>query len=184
MPIPAFDGILNILPPHLGTNGKVEDLSPYRCTMEELCDRFATSPERSAILIGVLGLRSELWNLNLRGFQWMDGSFVEDIEVQENRAPGDIDIVTFFGATDGGKLFQERLSRDQSLLQRSHAKATFHADHFWLPLGTDPVSLVEETKYWYGLFSHRRDRTWKGMLQVELSEQDDLAARKILEAKS
>lgn len=184
MPIPAFDGILNVLPPHLGKNGKIENLSPYQCTMQEVCERFAMSPERIAILRGVLALRTELWNLNIRGFQWMDGSFAEDIEVQENRPPGDIDIVTFFGTTDGGKLFQERLRRDPSLLQRAHVKATYHADHFWLPLGTDPVSLVEQTRYWYGLFSHRRDRTWKGMLRVVLSETDDQAATKILEARS
>jgi hypothetical protein len=184
MPIPAFDGILNVLPPHLGKDGTVDDLSPYKCTMQEVCERFATSPERITILKGVLALRNELWELNLRGFQWMDGSFVEDIEVQESRNPGDIDIVTFYEPTDGGKLFQERLQKDPSILQRTHVKATFHADHFWLPLGTPPVSLVEQTRYWYGLFSHRRDRTWKGMLQVGLSEKDDPFATKILEAKS
>jgi hypothetical protein len=184
MPIPAFDGILNLLPPHLGKDGKVEDLSPYRCTMTEVCERFATSEQRITILRGLLGLRMELWSLNLRGFQWMDGSFVEDVEVQESRPPGDIDVVTFFGATDNGASFRERLQKDPSLLERRHVKATYHTDHFWLPLGSDPVALVEHTKYWYGLFSHRRDRTWKGMLQVDLSEPDDLAARKILEAKS
>lgn len=110
MPIPAFDGILNVLPPHLGTNGKVEHLSPYECIMQEVCERFATSSQRIGILRGFLALRQELWSLNLRGFQWMDGSFVEDIEVQENRSPGDIDVVTFFDATDGGAVFNNRLS--------------------------------------------------------------------------
>lgn len=110
MPIPAFDGILNVLPPHLGTNGKVEHLSPYECIMQEVCERFATSSQRIGILRGFVALRQELWSLNLRGFQWMDGSFVEDIEVQENRSPGDIDVVTFFDATDGGAVFNNRLS--------------------------------------------------------------------------
>jgi hypothetical protein len=33
---------------------------------------------------------------------------------------------------------------------------------------SDPVSLVNQTKYWFGLFSHKRNGVWKGMLQVPL----------------
>ena len=60
MPIPAFDGILNVLPPHLGKDGNVDDLSPYKCSMQEICDRFATSLERITILKGVIRFRNEL----------------------------------------------------------------------------------------------------------------------------
>lgn len=176
MPVPPFDGILNILPPHLGKDGKVEDLSPYRCTMTEVCDRFATSVKRVDILRGILDLREKLRAMTQdQGFQWIDGSFVEDIEVQENREPGDADIVTF-SLVDLAKL-------DRQLLDRTHTKATFHVDHFLVRLEAHPVLLVEATKYWYALFSHRRDRTWKGMLHVHLSKTDDEAARKILERK-
>jgi len=174
MTIPPFDGILNILPPHLGMGGQIQDLSPYRCTMAEVCERFATSAKRLQILKGVLDLRGKLREMTQdKGFQWFDGSFVEDIEVQENRDPGDVDIVTFC-VVDHAKF-------DSELLYRKHTKTTFHTDHFLVPLDIDPRTLVEQTKYWYGLFSHRRDRTWKGMLHVELSETDDDAARKILE---
>src|SRR5262245_49215124 len=95
MPIPPFDGILNVLPPHLGAPGMVLDLSPYRCTVAEVCDRFAISPARKRILDGLLKLRAELFALGIEGFQWLDGSFVEDIEAQEGRDPGDMDVVTF-----------------------------------------------------------------------------------------
>jgi hypothetical protein len=63
-------------------------------------------------------------------------------------------------------------------------KANYHIDHFWLPLGLTPVQIVQQTRYWYGLFSHRRDRVWKGMLVVELlNTVDDAAARVELGSK-
>jgi hypothetical protein len=52
MPIPAFDGILNVLPPHLGDPRNPADHSPYPCTRLELCGRFGTSAERRTILTG------------------------------------------------------------------------------------------------------------------------------------
>lgn len=90
MPIPAFDSILNVLPPHLGDPRDPTHLSPYPCTMGDLCGRFA--------------------------------------------------------------------------------------DHFLVPLGSAPRVLVDLSKYWYGLFSHRRDRVWKGMLAVALADRSDDAA--------
>jgi len=182
MPIPLFDGILNVLPPHLGKDGEVEDLSPYRCTMAEVCERFATTTTRVQILKGLLELREKLRGMTQdQGFQWFDGSFVEDIEVQENREPGDIDVVTFC-FPDRHRL-AKKLPDDQQMLVKSFIKTTYHVDHFWVPLDVHPVQLVEHAKYWYGFFSHRRDRTWKGMLQVDLSKTDDDAARSILGRK-
>jgi hypothetical protein len=56
MPIPAFDGILNILPPHLGDPRQPTELSPFSCTVAELCDRFATTGKRKQIFEGFLNL--------------------------------------------------------------------------------------------------------------------------------
>ncbi len=69
MPIPPFDSLLNVLPPHLGTQGMVSHLSPYDCTILELCNRFASSPARRTILEGLLNLRAELFALGIQGFQ-------------------------------------------------------------------------------------------------------------------
>src|SRR4051812_6073428 len=84
MPIPHFDGILNILPPHLGDPRQIGDLSPYICSVAEFCDRFGTSARRVEILNGLLDLREALFGLGVSGFQWFGGSFVEDIEAQES----------------------------------------------------------------------------------------------------
>ncbi len=185
MPIPAFDGILNVLPPHLGDPSNPADLSPFPCTVAELCDRYATSPKRKSILEGFLNFRQELFKIGLSGFQWLDGSFLEDIESQEGRDPGDIDVVSFTdSAMDLPALKIHIASLNPLLLQRAHVKATYFVDHFLMPLGSRPVLIVDQSRYWYGLFSHRRDGLWKGMLVVKLTDPaDDLVARSILGGK-
>ncbi|HWG46882.1 MAG TPA: hypothetical protein VN688_29235 [Gemmataceae bacterium] len=178
MPIPAFDDILNILPPHLGDPRQRADLSPFSCTVAELCTRFATTAKRKAILDGFLNLRAELFTLDIRGFQWLGGSFLEDIEAQERRDPGDIDAVTFVADPENPAALSAKLVTKPELLSHAHIKGTYSVDHYWLSLGSQPVFLVDLTRYWYGLFSHRRDRVWKGMLVVELADKsDDNAAR-------
>jgi hypothetical protein len=181
MPIPAFDSILNVLPPHVSAAGELQHLSPYFCTVAELCTRFATSAERKQILSGLLNLRAELFGLGIQGFQWLAGSFVEDIETQEGRPPNDIDVVTFVSQPADPALLFSKLGTNSILLNRTHVKGTFHVDHFWLPLGSIPTVLVYASRYWYGLFSHRRDRLWKGLLTVDLLNQaDDNAASLVL----
>lgn len=67
------------------------------------------------------------------------------------------------------------------LLSTASVKSKYRVDHYWLPLGSSPVNIVENTRYWFGLFSHRRDRVWKGMLCVPLGPIDkDDEAREIL----
>ncbi len=100
MPIPAFDAN-SVLPPHLGDPRLPHELSPYPCSCTELCDRFGTSAERITILQGFIRLRAELRKHGMaQAFQWVDGSFLEDVEVTEARPPGDIDVVTFYWSPD------------------------------------------------------------------------------------
>lgn len=95
MPIPAF--VANdVLPPHSGDPRRREQLSPFPCATMELCQRFATSPDRLGILQGFLRFRELLTQAGiLSGFQWIDVSFLENIEAEENRPPNDLDVVTF-----------------------------------------------------------------------------------------
>lgn len=181
MPIPDFDGILNVLPPHLGNPTKSAELSPYRCTTEELCRRFSTSNARREILRGFMSLRGELLELGVEGFQWLDGSFVEDIETLDSRVPRDIDVVTFVSRPSDPSGVNSILGPRPELWRLPMVKQAFHVDHYVIPLGSDPEALINHAQYWYGLFSHRRDGTWKGMLRVELeATADDSAAWHLL----
>ncbi|HEY2343535.1 MAG TPA: hypothetical protein VGH90_10915 [Chthoniobacteraceae bacterium] len=186
MPIPNFDHN-EVLPPHLGDPRRPDELTPFPTTSEEVCQRFATSPERRTILDGWLNFRSELSNIGItNGFQWLDGSFLENVEATQGRAPNDLDVVTFYyppaGVTAAALLpvLQRELPE---FFDRPASKARFHLDHFGIHLGTSGIGLVDNTRYWAGLFSHRRDGVWKGMLRVELNTAaHDITAAAVLTA--
>ena len=78
-------------------------MSPYAATALEVVTTFGDSPERQVILRGWLAHRAAMREAGFRkGFQWLDGSFVED------KQPRDLDIVTFLyrptGVRDAGSL--------------------------------------------------------------------------------
>src|SRR5437660_55494 len=103
--IPNFD-LSGVLPPYVGPSPAESGafMSPYEASIVEMVDKFATSPERKAILIGLLRYRDALATAGIvDGFQWLDGSFLENIEEREGRPPGDIDIVTFLHRPDSAK---------------------------------------------------------------------------------
>ena len=167
-----------VLPPVNQTAPTSAERSPYRVSLTDLVLRFATSPARQAILDGVLRYRSALHAVGLdRGFQWLDGSFLENVESIEKRDPRDVDIVTFFHPPDGRT--QESLVRDSPrLFNHVHAKEDYHVDAYFVQLdGAAPEPLVAQSAYWYSLWSHRRNEQWKGYLQIGLSPADDPVAK-------
>ena len=166
--IPPFDHNL-VIPPHTGNPTQPSDLSPYPANSLEICRRFATSTERIAILQGFFSFRSRLHNLGLHnGIQWLDGSFLEDVETRESRSPRDIDVVTFYWGYN--LAFQRNLIRELSeFASFRKAKANFSVDHYPVDASAHPLSTVESTRYWAQLFSHNRNGVWKGMLSLELN---------------
>jgi hypothetical protein len=95
--IPAWN-IAAVLPPiRPGAAGQSPDRSPDKASFSEVVERFAKSPARLEILRGLLKYRTELRSRGIAsGFQWLDGSFMENKEVLLAEAPNDIDVVTFF----------------------------------------------------------------------------------------
>ena len=68
MPIPGFKK--GLLPPYDGEAARIDNSSPYPATTLELCEQFATTPERKAILKGFLNFRALLHQLQIvDGFQ-------------------------------------------------------------------------------------------------------------------
>lgn len=167
--IPDFDHNF-VLPPHLGDPRGPEQLSPYPCTTLDLIQRFSTSNERRTILRGFLDFRERLRATGLTdGFQWLDGSFLEDIEnnPRELRAPRDLDLVTVYWGYD--QAFQKTvIATFPEFANPSMAKANFALDHYPFDAGYSPELTVEYARYWMLLFSHNRDGVWKGMLKIAL----------------
>ena len=95
--------IAGVLPPiRPGQLGHSPDRSPYCVSLREVVEEFASSPKRIAILKELLDYRAALHQLGLiSGFQWLDGSFMEDVETQESRSPNDVDVVTYFSLPSG-----------------------------------------------------------------------------------
>ena len=113
MSIPEWN-ISGVIPPiRPGEQGASPDRSPYKVTLVDVIKRFATSKPRIDILDGFLKYRAALHELSLiSGFQWLDGSFTEEVEVQESRPPRDIDIVTFYTLPNG---FDQKELIDQNV---------------------------------------------------------------------
>lgn len=173
-----------VLPPIWpGAQGHDGHRSPYLVTMAQVCNRFATSSERVAILDGLLRFRADLYKAGITsGFQWLDGSFVEDIESLENRSPKDIDVVTFFNEPSDLDQNQEfYLEHYGALFNQESLKKNYAIDAYFATLGKPTEQWdVQYISYWYSMWSHRRDGLWKGFVQVDLSESQDSEARTIL----
>jgi hypothetical protein len=174
MPIPKFT-IDGVLPPFVGPQGPggaFQDMSPYAASTLEVCSTLGTTKDRREILAGWLKHRAELRKIGFdRGFQWLDGSFIEA------KDPQDLDLATFLhrpamitASSDLAALFQANLQ----LFERGAVKATFKLDAFFIDLQGTPEVTVSISRYYLGLFSHRRnDYLWKGMLEVRLEDVAD-----------
>ncbi|MBF0240398.1 MAG: hypothetical protein HQM12_22060 [SAR324 cluster bacterium] len=172
-----------VLPPiQPGEVGHGKDRAPYRVSLHQVVERLATSEKRIAILQGLLAYRKELYRCGVvKGFQWLNGSFMEQIEDIENRPPNDIDVVTFFYVPEN--LDQQSLmGRNGDLFDPKKTKSKFSVDSYSFILGR-PMEKhhIKLIAYWYSLWSHRRDHTWKGFVQVELDPREDETTVKILD---
>lgn len=158
--------------------------------MDEVVERFSFNLDRISILEGLLNYREQMRNLNVQGYQWLDGSFVEDCESIRGRPPADIDIVTFAyrpvdqqGRFLDGAAFLSLSQQHPQLFDSDAAKQTHMCDAYYVDLNQKPHMLAAAVTYWCNLFSHTRvNSLWKGMLQVQLNA-DDSSAKAILDAK-
>jgi hypothetical protein len=184
MPTPAFDG-RGLLPPYLGADGTTPDRSPYRTRVTDIVAKLGTSPVRENLLFGLLKYRRLLNSSGYTdGMQFIDGSFVEDVEVREGRDPGDIDVFSFL-------IRPARFQSDPAawaavgfpvwavyLMDRDRNKRRFGLDTYGIAIDQHgPLRLINETIYWYSLFSHKRiTHDWKGFLSIPLDPVDDAMA--------
>jgi hypothetical protein len=171
-PIPGWNA-RGVLPPIDSVSPTSVSRSPYAVSLLDVVTRFATSPERAQILKGFLNYRAALHAIGLTaGFQWLDGSFAEDIEMLERRNPRDIDVVTFIEVP---ATFQPPPQAD--VLDHDRAKQQFSVDAYFVELNLIPArELPKHATYWYGMWSHRRDQEWKGFLEINLDPAEDGAA--------
>jgi hypothetical protein len=173
--IPAWNAN-GVIPPISSISPTSAERSPYTVSLSEFVLRFASSPERRQILDGFLQYRGRLHSAGLTiGFQWLDGSFLENVETTETRSPNDLDVVTFF-SLPVGVTQQQILAAAPDILNQQRIKTTYFVDAYFVSLGSRAATLVEQSAYWYSMWSHRRDSSWKGYLQVDLDPVEDALA--------
>lgn len=148
--------------------------SPYPVSLKDLVMRFSTSPERKAVLKGFLSYRKELHRIGIQdGIQWIDGSFLEDVEKIERRAPRDIDVVSFCNTPLDLSLSAE----DAQIFDQAIAKDRFCVDAYLVEMNkVPPLDLTLLSAYWYSMWAHRRTQVWKGFLQIDLAPIEDAEA--------
>jgi hypothetical protein len=166
-----------VLPPNDPVDPTSVERSPYAVSLTDFVLHFGTTEKRQTILQGFLEFRATLHAAGLvKGFHWVDGSFLEDIETIENRAPADMDVVTFFHLPQG-QTQRSFHSTHPDLFNHADTKSRFHVDAYFVPLDDNPPAhLVERSAYWYSLWSHRRNGQWKGYLRIDLLATDDATA--------
>ena len=187
--IPPWTGE-GILPPIDVAAPTSANRAPYAVSLSDFVLRFSTSPERIAILTGFLDYRAALHAAGLTsGFQWVNGSFMEQVEIcpRRQRPPNDVDVVTFFhlpaGATQASVVARTPGLFPSTSAEHDALKLTYRVDAYPISLGTPGERLVDHSAYWYGVWAHQRDTfKWKGFLQLDLSPAEDAAARPLLTA--
>jgi hypothetical protein len=182
--IPAWN-MEGILPPVWpGEDGTSVNRSPYTSTLTEVIDAFGLSTERNLILRGLLDFRQALYSAGIvQGFQWLDGSFMEDVENHHMRSPNDVDVVTYTTLL-AGETQKILLARAPHLFDRESVKTTYKVDSYYLLLGqTLTESNVRMICYWYSMWSHNRNQTWKGFVRIDLDPTEDARASQVLQSK-
>ena len=181
--IPPWN-IGGVLPPiYPGYPGESLFRAPFRVSLFDSIVHFSTSSRRQTILKGFLEYRNSLHKSGLsKGFQWINGSFVENVETNQNRDPNDIDVVTFFELPPGETEASLKTGFPH-LFNHKHIKQQFLTDSYYLPLGSDkPTSyFIRQSNYWYSMWAHQRDSLiWKGFLEIDLSQDSDDESMKYL----
>jgi hypothetical protein len=178
-----------VLPPFIGESPThPANQAPYKVNLNEFIEHYATSKERIAILNGYLNYRAKLKSVGItNGFQWVDGSFVENVEKIRGRAPNDIDLVSFahFPDTIKREDLPAFLNENPDLFYPLNAKSSYKCDAYFVDLALPSEAIVAHTKYWFGLFSHQRTSSlWKGMLEISLKDDETDAFNLLIDGGS
>lgn len=184
-PIPKWNS-RGVLPADIEESPKppyeVTTVSPYQVSLSDMIARFSVTQVRRRLLKGLLSFRAELHDAGLeQGFQWIDGSFVENVEETRNRPPGDIDVVTFFHIPENETQYS-LVERFPNIFSPEYIFENYGIDSHYLPLDKEHLdTIVSLSAYWNSLWSHTEDNRWKGYLQVDLGSSGDAQAREELE---
>jgi hypothetical protein len=184
--LPSFN-LRGLLPPFVGTDATTPDRSPYWITMPELASVFGTTSHRRQLLRNLIAYRALLASEGyVGGVQFIDGSFVENVEAFARREPSDVDVFSVLNVPP--KYLTDPLAWQATglpfwqteIVDRDRNKQRFKLDTYAVLFEerqAQPINLIRDIIYWYGLFSHQRDTfAWKGFAALALDLAGDQTA--------
>ncbi len=159
--------------------------SPYFLSLPEFVHRFGQSVERRSLINGLLRYRALLQQAGVgAGFQWINGSFVEDVERIRGRPPADIDVVSFISLPTGVSELDFYGSHGE-IFDRDYIKSYFPIDGYIVamdPTRPETVLLaIRNAVYWYSVWSHTREHRWKGYIELDLDSEGDPGAWQLIQ---
>jgi hypothetical protein len=176
MPIPPLNPS-GTLPPFTGASAADPGMSPYAATMREVAQMFCTSQHRAELFNDWVRYRKALVSAGLSGFQWVDGSYCEDVERLLGRDPADIDLVTAIIRPvhlHNHAAWAAFFAANVSLFDRAQIKSNYRCDSLLIDVTFPAFAVHPQLTYCFGLFTHQRvTHLWKGLLQVQLPADDD-----------
>ena len=186
VPLPSFDE-RGLLPPFIGGDATTPDRSPYWVTMSELAASFGTTDHRRQLLRNLIDYRALLAQEGyMGGIQFVDGSFMENVEAFAGRAPGDIDVFSVLRVPQKYVAAPETWQSEglafwkTEVIDRDRNRQRFGLDTYAVIFeesNANPMLHIRNIIYWYGLFSHQRYTfAWKGFAGVDLDPMGDQAA--------
>ncbi|MHB1055760.1 MAG: DUF6932 family protein [Thermoleophilia bacterium] len=171
-----------VLPPFLPSTGPTvaASMAPYSAGLVEIVERFGHTDVRANLIRGLIDYRKLLREMGIiNGFQWIDGSFVEECETHRRRPPSDIDLVTFAERPSGYQNpsdWQDFFNQNIGIFKPDEMKIKYSCDAYYEDLDLPGQIIVKRASYWFGLLSHQRESfLWKGLLAVPLKADDDAA---------
>ena len=182
-PVPEWDQD-GFLPGITGAPTEGSAHPPYPVHLTDLVEKFAFSHRREDILKGFLEFRAALHQIGLSaGIQWINGSFVNDKEFQEDKEPGDIDVVTLYVLPENQT--QETLVNQYPDLFQSRAnKVKYMVDSYFVELSASNLFyMTKSVAFWNNLWHHTEEGRRKGFLAVDLSDEEEQDAKSILNQK-
>ncbi|MBZ0161820.1 MAG: hypothetical protein K8H74_03820 [Notoacmeibacter sp.] len=177
MPIPEFADH-GALPPYISGHPTTPSArSPYPATMMEVVERFCTSLDRAKLLKGLNQYRKHLHSGGfISGTQWIDGSFIENVEAMRKRSPSDIDVVTLFSRPLKYQVEPNSWAKDYenyifgAFFDTRKMISAYRCDTYGVDLDAGARALVRNSTYWFGLFSDIRGSTEKkGIVEIPLA---------------
>ena len=162
--------------------------SPYSLSLPDFVYRFGQSVERRSLLSDFLRYRALLQQAGLvAGIQWVNGSFVEEVERVRGRPPADVDVVSFVYLPTG--VSESALHQSHGdLFDWDYVRREFSVDGYIVPMDlSDPNTVlyaIRNAVYWYSVWSHTRDHRWKGYIELDLSPLRDYEAWQVVRGLS